>query len=90
MKSEVLKELPEKIINDYYCEMTAIQMELYSEFENENHSLRKGKDEENILSSLSKMRKILNHPNLIGKHCSYEASGKFIALNELFEQLGFK
>lgn len=36
------------------------------------------------------MRKILNHPNLIGKDGAYDTSGKFIALNELFEQLGFR
>ena len=36
------------------------------------------------------MRKILNHPNLIGANGSYEDSGKFVALNELFEQLGFR
>ena len=36
------------------------------------------------------MRKILNHPNLIGKNGGYEDSGKFIALNDLFEQLGFR
>ena len=45
MKTEVLKELPEKVINDYYCEMTDLQGELYSEFENENHSITKGKNE---------------------------------------------
>ena len=36
------------------------------------------------------MRKILNHPNLVGENGNYEDSGKFIALNELFEQLGFR
>ena len=90
MKSDVLKELPEKIINDYYCELTEMQEGLYSEFQNDSHHITKGKNEESILSSLSKMRKILNHPNLIGKNGSYDDSGKFIALNELFEQLGFR
>ena len=36
------------------------------------------------------MRKVLTHPHLVGKQEDYQASGKFIALIELFEQLGFR
>ena len=36
MKSEVLRELPEKIINDYYCELSKMQKQLYSKFESDN------------------------------------------------------
>ncbi len=31
-KEEVLKDLPPKIIQDYYCEMSALQVELYEDF----------------------------------------------------------
>jgi len=41
-----------------------MQVKLYSKFESDNE-IRKGNDEKNILSSLTKMRKILNHPNLV-------------------------
>lgn len=34
LKQDVLKELPEKIIQDYMCEMTPIQKELYQYWEN--------------------------------------------------------
>jgi SNF2 family DNA or RNA helicase len=34
LKQDVLKELPEKIIQDYMCEMTPIQKELYTYWEN--------------------------------------------------------
>lgn len=80
MKSEVLRELPEKIINDYYCELSSMQKKLYGRFQKDNE-IKKGDDEKNILTSLTKMRKILNHPALVQESGSYEDSGKFVALN---------
>lgn len=70
--------------------MSEQQINLYKEFEEDDHHITKGKNEDNILASLSKMRKILNHPNLVGSKGSWEDSGKFNALNELFDQLGFR
>jgi hypothetical protein len=35
------------------------------------------------------MIKIVNHPGLLGVECTWNDSGKFLALGELFEQLGF-
>lgn len=35
------------------------------------------------------MRKIVNHPNLVGKDFGYEASGKFLALKDLFDDMDF-
>ncbi len=94
LKSEVLKELPEKIIQDYYCHMTPVQQNMYKEF---NHDAKKHElhhetfDHENshAISLLTKMRKILNHPNLLEADHGYEASGKFLALRQLLEDLGF-
>lgn len=37
-KEEVLKDLPPKIIQDYYCEMSQLQMELYQDFAKSNAS----------------------------------------------------
>jgi hypothetical protein len=34
------------------------------------------------------MRKIVNHPNMIGHKGTYEDSGKFVALCQLLEDLG--
>ncbi|CAF0748348.1 unnamed protein product [Brachionus calyciflorus] len=44
-KEEVLKDLPPKIIQDYYCEMSQLQIELYQDFAKSNVS-------ENIKKSL--------------------------------------
>lgn len=84
----MLKELPEKIIQDYYCHMTTVQQGMYREF---NHDAKKHElhndtfDQENnhAISLLTKMRKILNHPNLLEGDYGYEASGKFLALRQL-------
>ena len=45
-KEEVLNDLPPKIIQDYYCEMSALQKELYQDFSrssqvSDNHELKK-------------------------------------------------
>lgn len=37
-KEEVLNDLPPKIIQDYYCEMSALQIELYQDFARSNVS----------------------------------------------------
>lgn len=37
-KEEVLKDLPPKIIQDYYCEMSPLQIELYQDFAKSNVS----------------------------------------------------
>lgn len=60
--------------------MTEVQKQYYRDFEEGDH-ITKGKNEDNILASLSKIRKILNHPNLVGENGESEDSGKFIAMN---------
>lgn len=48
------------------------------------------KEESSALSVLNQMRKIVNHPNLVGKKLGYDASGKFLALKDLFDDMGFE
>lgn len=94
LKSEVLKELPEKIIQDYYCQMTVEQQALYRSFHAEARGYDLHKDsfesESNqTIALLTRMRKLLNHPNLVEGKFGYEASGKFLALKQLLEDQGF-
>ena len=72
-KREVLKDLPEKIIQDVMCDISPLQKRLYSEFEASQacsdcvDMLSAGKREgsANVLQSLQHMRKISNHPALV-------------------------
>lgn len=74
-KSEVLKELPDKIIQDINCEMTTDQQSIYQDIEEKYLSIKmnnleicqkiKSDQKLSFMSFLSKMRLLLNHPNLL-------------------------
>lgn len=82
-KSQVAKELPEKIENIYYSAMTPEQSERYDEIKNQyrNQILRHiedfgvNKSQMILLQGLTKLRQIANHPRLV--EADYEGeSGK--------------
>ena len=100
LKSEVLKELPEKIISDYNCEMQPEQRQLYEKY-NIMYNNNKLNTEKSALSVIDKLRKICNHPYLLDitekklvtkaeKEKMLEESGKLKALEELLISLGFE
>ena len=100
LKSEVLKELPEKIISDYNCEMQKYQREVYEKY-NVMYNNNKLNTEKSALSVIDKLRKICDHPYLIEenekkiksnseKEEMINQSGKLIALEELLISLGFE
>ena len=100
LKSEVLKELPEKIISDYNCEMQPEQRQKYEKY-NIMYNNNKLNTEKSALSVIDKLRKICNHPYLIDeteiklsnnndKEKMIESSGKLKALEELLISLGFE
>ena len=100
LKSEVLKELPEKIISDYNCEMQKHQREIYEKY-NVMYNNNKLNTEKSALSVIDKLRKICDHPYLIEenekkiksnseKEEMFNQSGKLIALEELLISLGFE
>ena len=100
LKSEVLKELPEKIISDYNCEMQPEQRQKYEQY-NIMYNNNKLNTEKSALSVIDKLRKICNHPCLLDdreikleknadKEKMIEASGKLKALEELLISLGFE
>lgn len=75
MKSDVLKELPEKIIQDYFCQLTEIQKTIYMLIVNNCGIINKKKNSANIklndikpfssLHTLILLRKLIDHPILV-------------------------
>lgn len=73
LKEDVLSDLPPKIIQDYYCELSDLQKQLYKDFANKQKNVVQ-KDIQNtaeidnkqhIFQALQYMRKLCNHPALV-------------------------
>ncbi|KAI8070902.1 hypothetical protein BC940DRAFT_294717 [Gongronella butleri] len=84
LKEDVLHDLPPKIIQDYYCELSDLQKSLYDEFARSQakQSLTHELDTEveapassatHIFQALQYLRKLCNHPLLVvnDRHPSY-------------------
>lgn len=78
LKEDVLDDLPPKIIQDYYCELSPMQKDLYESFsksqardEAESDLAAEsdaGKGEkQHIFQALQYLRKLVNHPALVFK-----------------------
>lgn len=77
LKEDVLNDLPPKIIQDYYCELSDVQKQLYDEFGkssalNEANEVVKsdekdGKGQQHVFQALQYLRKLCNHPSLVFK-----------------------
>lgn len=77
MKSDVLKELPSKVIQDYFCPLTEFQRTLYTIIVNNCGTLKNNKDVNNLkkdvikpfssLHTLILLRKLVDHPLLVAK-----------------------
>jgi TATA-binding protein-associated factor len=63
LKQDVLKELPDKIIQDYICEMTPIQKDLHKFIEDMEQKKQKGNNM--TLKLFDLMRKACNYPALL-------------------------
>ncbi|MFP4662444.1 MAG: SNF2-related protein [Halanaerobiales bacterium] len=94
-KNEVLKELPDKIINYQYVEMTKLQQDTYrlvlEEVRNKVFETvsEKGFNQSriHILAALTKLRQICNHPALVLDKADQQApSGKIDTLMEMVEE----
>lgn len=93
-KTDVLKDLPPKIEEVFYCEMTAAQQKAYQELKDfYRNSLIKGAQNTNggqrkiqILEALLRLRQTALHPQLINEHYE-DDSGKFDALIEMIENV---
>ncbi|CAF0950261.1 unnamed protein product [Rotaria sordida] len=76
LKSDVLDDLPPKILQDYYCDLSSIQCMLYEDFANKTKEQVKYVDNDStnqngssatghVFKALQYLRKLCNHPALI-------------------------
>uniref|UniRef100_H2YV59 Helicase ATP-binding domain-containing protein n=1 Tax=Ciona savignyi TaxID=51511 RepID=H2YV59_CIOSA len=81
MKEDVLKDLPPKIIQDYFCDLSPLQLQLYEDFaktramkeaESSIKFVDKDNDQSNLVRSTSHvfqalqyLQKVCNHPLLV-------------------------
>jgi len=79
LKEDVLHDLPPKIIQDYYCELSELQKYLYDDFSKSragaaaedvvrSDQAEKGGDQQHVFQSLQYLRKLCNHPALVLKN----------------------
>lgn len=78
LKEDVLDDLPPKIIQDYYCELSPLQKQLYDDFstsqgkqlvdgELADNGGEGGKKPQHVFQALQYLRKLVNHPALVIK-----------------------
>ncbi|XP_037533534.1 TATA-binding protein-associated factor 172 [Nematolebias whitei] len=81
MKEDVLQDLPPKIIQDYYCNLSPLQVQLYEDFaksrakasvedsissvSSEEEEKPKLKATGHVFQALQYLRKLCNHPSLV-------------------------
>ena len=94
-KEDVLTELPDKVLNIHKVDMNSLQEDTYKTVldqlkgQLEQRIEEKGfnKSRINVLSALTKLRQVCNHPSLVLDRLEKEAnSGKIEALMELVEE----
>ena len=95
MKRDVLKDLPPKMEQVLYCDLTDNQRQLYLDvLEKAREELieeaiaRGGKiNQQHVFSALTKLRQVCNHPSLLSSDLSggLHESGKFELLKDLLE-----
>lgn len=89
-RQQVLKELPDTIDDLYTCELNAEQVSLYrqaigeagKELQQALADDRQGMDYSSVLTLVTRLKQICNHPALLNPECGY-GSGKW----ELFQEL---
>jgi TATA-binding protein-associated factor len=87
VKEDVLKDLPEKIIQDYYVDMCPLQVMLYEDFskeEDETIKLAEKEKSQHVFQQLNYARKLCDHPLLVvnPKHTKYEQIQKMLEKDE--------
>ena len=73
MKRDVLSDLPPKITQDYYCELSPVQARLYEDFAKERSNnlvspaekKASSAQKSHIFQALQYLRKVCNHPKLV-------------------------
>ena len=88
LKEEVLDDLPPKILQNYYCDLSELQKKLFEDFakkESKTLAEKAGSNDkeakQHIFQALQYMRKLCNSPSLVVKegHKQYETIQKQLA-----------
>ena len=88
LKEEVLDDLPPKILQNYYCDLSDLQKKLFEDFtkkEGKSLAAAAGSDDkeakQHIFQAIQYMRKLCNSPSLVVKegHKQYEAIQSLLA-----------
>jgi len=95
LKSQVAKELPEKILMERYCELTPEQVQLYKRYAQaerdkiSNMPDTKIRIDTSILTAILRLKQICCHPALVtgDKEQIYGRSGKLQAFMEILDEL---
>lgn len=91
LKEEVLDDLPPKIIQNYYCDLSDFQKKLFEDFSKKEgkaiSDMASNEDKESkahIFTALNYMRKLCNSPALVMKesHKQYAATQAYLAKNK--------
>jgi non-specific serine/threonine protein kinase len=90
-KEQVLKDLPEKTEQIFYCEMEEEQAKMYEKEKSQARNFLltttdKQTDRLNIINTLMRLRQWSNHPKMIDAGLQIE-SGKFVAVTLYLESL---
>lgn len=70
LKTDVLKDLPEKIVQDYMCSMTAVQRFVYNHIVDMYQFARRSSASRAsfcVLETISELRKCTIHPYLVSQ-----------------------
>lgn len=67
MKEDVLQELPPKITQDYYCDLSPLQKRLYEDFSKVHmpNGIQSGDSKQHIFQALRYLQNVCNHPKLV-------------------------
>ncbi|XP_075973865.1 histone acetyltransferase 1 [Anticarsia gemmatalis] len=65
VKEDVLKELPPKITQDYYCELSPLQRRLYEDFSREHMPQDINSQHTHVFQALHYLQNVCNHPKLV-------------------------
>ncbi|TCD70588.1 TATA-binding protein-associated factor mot1 [Steccherinum ochraceum] len=93
LKEDVLNDLPPKIIQDYYCELSDLQKQMYDDFSRSRAHAeaedavrtdkeQKSPQQQHVFQSLQYLRKLCNHPALVLKDDK-------VATQEAFVKAGY-
>ncbi|CAG4975547.1 unnamed protein product [Colias eurytheme] len=65
VKEDVLRELPPKITQDYYCELSPLQRSLYEHFSKRHMSHDVPHSRTHVFQALHYLQNVCNHPKLV-------------------------